>query len=327
MRKLNKIKLLVFVVILIFIIIDMGIDKYNTNQIKKIESEYLKTNVHNVFIKKHEKLDLAIINNDKIKKFTNLDVVGEIKNNNPILIGKNGKYGYVEATGKILIPLEYDAIGISNNGQILVKKESKLGLFDKTGKKILPIKYDEILAGYDNNFVLKENNNYVFYDTIDKIDLNVDEIYRINDQLLVFCKKNKFGIMTYKGDIVIPNNFKEISMPKGNIFIGLKDATYSLYDLNNKKVSDDYDFIEQIGNNEFKAGNNETGKYSFLSENISTDNKYNDIRRYNELIYIGELENDESDIINLDTNKINTVKNSSVENYLENFLKREKVND
>ena len=170
-----------------------------------------------------------------------------------------------------------------------------------------------------NLFFIKKNSQYISYNLKNKIILNVDETYKINEKIVVFSKNNKFGIMNYKGEIVIPNDFDEISTFIDKIFIGAKDSKYSLYNLKNKKVSDDYDFIEQIGNNEYKGGTNEKGNYAFLSEDISTKDKYKDIQKYNEIIYIGQLENNTSDIIEIKSKLIKNIKNDDIENILKNM--------
>ncbi len=72
--------------------------------------------------------------------------------------GKNGgyyKYGYIDRTGKEVIPLKYDDAGFFSEGLAIVgiaTGESgygsvppcKYGFIDKTGKEVVPCKYDDV---------------------------------------------------------------------------------------------------------------------------------------------------------------------------------------
>lgn len=281
-----------------------------------------------IYIQEDKKFNLVIVNdNEYIKEIKGLDDIGEIKKDKPILIVRNGKYGYIDSNGDILIPIEYDAIGIFIEDKALVKKNDKIGILNKNGEKVLPLKYTEIYIGENNNFILKEEDGqYISYDLKEKIILNIDKIYKINEKMVAFSEKNKFGIMNYKGEIIIPNTFDEISTFIDRLFIGAKDSKYSLYNLKNEKISKDYDFIEQIGNNEYKGGNNDNGNYAFLSEYMSTEEKYEEIKKYNETVYIGELEDNMSDIIEVESKSIKTVKNDDIEKYIKK-IKGEKSNE
>ncbi|MDR1459137.1 MAG: WG repeat-containing protein [Bacteroidales bacterium] len=56
----------------------------------------------------------------------------------------NGKYGYVDKTGKEVIPCKYDEVGFFSEGFALVRISGKYGYVDRTGKEIVPCQYDEI---------------------------------------------------------------------------------------------------------------------------------------------------------------------------------------
>src|SRR5690242_14305812 len=62
----------------------------------------------------------------------------------PLAFAKSSpKIGFVDNSGKIIVPLEYDDAGIFSEGLAWVKKDDKYGYVDKTGKLVIPLKYDE----------------------------------------------------------------------------------------------------------------------------------------------------------------------------------------
>lgn len=65
-------------------------------------------------------------------------------------VGKNGKWGLINETGEVVLPVEYVMIGDFRDGLAEVKRESddvndgKYGLIDKTGRLVLPAEYDAV---------------------------------------------------------------------------------------------------------------------------------------------------------------------------------------
>lgn len=55
---------------------------------------------------------------------------------------KEGKCGYIDKKGNIVISPEYDFASPFNEGIAAVSKEGKWGAIDKNGKMVIPIKYD-----------------------------------------------------------------------------------------------------------------------------------------------------------------------------------------
>lgn len=55
----------------------------------------------------------------------------------------NGKYGYIDETGKEVISCRYDAAYAFSEGLARVKLNGKWGLIDKAGKEVIPCRYDD----------------------------------------------------------------------------------------------------------------------------------------------------------------------------------------
>ena len=67
-----------------------------------------------------------------------------IKHNQDSVIKLSCKYGFIDKTGKTVIPLEYDEASSFYNGFAKVKKNGKWGLIDKSGKMVIPLEYDGV---------------------------------------------------------------------------------------------------------------------------------------------------------------------------------------
>ena len=54
----------------------------------------------------------------------------------------NGKYGFIDKTGAVIIPIQYDNVYSFIEGLSNVRLKDKWGFIDKTGKVVIPIQYD-----------------------------------------------------------------------------------------------------------------------------------------------------------------------------------------
>ena len=61
-------------------------------------------------------------------------------------VGKDHKYGFVNAKGKVVIPLIYDEVLNFSEGIAAVSKAAKWGFVDSTGKEITPLQYSDALS-------------------------------------------------------------------------------------------------------------------------------------------------------------------------------------
>ncbi len=97
------------------------------------------------------------------------------------IIGIDSKYGYIDKKGKELVPCKYDDIAyfFSIDGRASVKLNGKTGCVDKTGREIVPCKYDEIGVFSEELARVKLNDRYGFVDSTGKvvIPLKYDDIY------------------------------------------------------------------------------------------------------------------------------------------------------
>lgn len=102
------------------------------------------------------------------------------KNNYPLKVCRNGKWGFLDAEGDVKIALKYDKIGsfadYEEKRLAIVLMEGKYGLINDEGEVVIPIVYDSI-------------DNFKFYD---KTWTSIAE------------KNGKFGLIDYEGNTILP---------------------------------------------------------------------------------------------------------------------------
>ncbi|NJN28148.1 MAG: WG repeat-containing protein [Cyclobacteriaceae bacterium] len=92
--------------------------------------------------------------------------------------GKKGKYGLIDAQGKITLECEYDNLIRLKTGGFLILKEGKYGLASREGKLLILPKFDD-MTDLDNGYVIAS-------------------------------WKDKFGLMSNDGVSIIPMIYKEL---------------------------------------------------------------------------------------------------------------------
>lgn len=60
-------------------------------------------------------------------------------------VRENGKCGYIDMAGNIVIPVEYDALSYFCDGVAVIAKNGKYGYVDNRGDILVPLEYDETL--------------------------------------------------------------------------------------------------------------------------------------------------------------------------------------
>ena len=220
---------------------------------------------------------------------------------------------------------ELDMIGQLTQGLILVKK-GKYGAIDFNGKLFIPTIYDEAYLGENKKAILKKDNIFMIFNSKNdrkKKSLEADSVYKVNNLKLIFIKNKKMGLMDFNGEVIIQNEYDGISSYIDKVFIGEKNLKYSIYNLKNEKLSKDYDYIEQVSNNVYKAGTNKIGKYAFLSSTFSSDEKYEDIIKIDNTYYTGRYLNEENvDLFNENGKIKSNLKKDEVKKHLEKLLKK-----
>jgi hypothetical protein len=79
------------------------------------------------------------------------------------------KYGYIDKTGKVVIPLIYDYISPFSEGLAYVEKDGKCGYIDKTGKVIIPLIYEIAQSFSEGLAAVEKDGKWGYIDKTGKV--------------------------------------------------------------------------------------------------------------------------------------------------------------
>ena len=133
------------------------------------------------------------------------------------LVQKNGKYGYIDKTGKEVIPLQYDDWGGNfSEGLAVAAKNKRYGYIDKSGKEVIPFQYSQRPGNFNEGIaVVTYGEKYGYIDKTGQLitPIQYDLTYEntnsrdFSEGLAVVVQDGKYGYIGKDGQIAIACQF------------------------------------------------------------------------------------------------------------------------
>ena len=80
------------------------------------------------------------------------------------------KYGVIDRTGNLIVPMEYQFLDYTSVGLIKAKKNNRFGYLDeRTGRPVIPFQYERVLNFRDGLVAVKSNGKWGFLDNKGKV--------------------------------------------------------------------------------------------------------------------------------------------------------------
>lgn len=195
---------------------------------------------------------------------------------------KEGKWGYIDKTGKLVIPLQYEKADYSwsESGYAYVKMNGKYGAIDRTGKLCIPCTWDSISMG-DGQYALGKRDEKYYV-----IDMNGAIVSAIQQKNAYFDSAETVyvyddydvhhrAILDVQGNVIIEGDWYGIDQREENLFsvstrdMQAKKNSYGIYDASAGKliVPMVYDEINYTLSDNRRLMK-QLGYYGFFDENF-----------------------------------------------------------
>ena len=165
----------------------------------------------------------------------------------------NGKYGFINNYGELVIDTIYDYTGdFTDDGVVHVEINDEIFYIDKTGKKLFSV--DEIISDFScNRAVVIQNGKTCLIDATGKLICNIDydededeiEEFNVKDNMATIYRDGCATKIDTMGNVVLNTNYKSIGTFVGDVApVRSKDGKCGFIDINgNYRVClDDDDF-------------------------------------------------------------------------------------
>lgn len=129
-------------------------------------------------------------------------------------VKKNGLYGYVDTEGKVVIPLIYDSVKSFENGIACITIDKKYGVIDINGNAVLEPKYDHISIYWDGIIAVQQDEKWGIFDKKGKqiVPFIYDSFHAYNcDGYAEVGQNGKCGLIDQNGKLVVPLEYESVS--------------------------------------------------------------------------------------------------------------------
>lgn len=205
---------------------------------------------------------------------------------------ENGKFGYQDSVGNVVIPAKYDNMGHFSEGFVAVSLNEKWGFINTTGKEIIQPKYYSVYGFHNKSAVVVSRSyrktidehtekpirievyKYGIIDTKGKkiIPLKYEHIYRFKGGETAIEKKGKFGLLNKNGKRILPIMYESISSFSSEGLYGVKlNEKWGFVNEKNQVVIPfqffDIDTEEGFVNGKIKVRRSESSEGFYIDKN------------------------------------------------------------
>ena len=158
----------------------------------------------------------------------------------------DGKWGYIDDKGKLIIDYQYDYAGSFNDGLAAVVKDGKYGYINKENKYVIESTFKYENAFDTPNFsdglvVIYEKPTSTVYNAKGKKVFEKDfGIFDYKNGYARFIKDDKYGFVDKKGKVVIENKYQSVSDFNDGLAL-----VFNNYDMD--KDTGEFEFINKDG--------------------------------------------------------------------------------
>jgi len=152
----------------------------------------------------------------------------------------NGKYGFIDESGEIVIEPKFDYVASFHRGLARVGMNGKYGFIDESGEIVIKPKFDEV-SDFDEDISLSKVRINDKYGYINKngefvIEPKFDDIIGFNDGLAIATIDGKYGFIDIKGDYVIKPIFDGLEPFLNGLARAKTDGKYGFIDMDGEYV-------------------------------------------------------------------------------------------
>jgi hypothetical protein len=163
------------------------------------------------------------------------------------LVLQDGKYGYIDKTGKIVISAQFEAASSFHGGKANFTNGKKYGFIDKKGNYVINPQFEYASLFYGGLGLVKSGDKWGYIAESGEIVINpqFDNADIFQNGLAPFRQNGSWGFIDKKGKIVINPQFDRASVFYGNMAFVKSGKQWGIIDKNGKyTVNPQFDEIK-----------------------------------------------------------------------------------
>ena len=158
---------------------------------------------------------------------------------------ENGKHGFKDSGGKIVIPAKYDDFDGNGfqDGLVGMRLNGKWGFIDETGKAIIPFKYEEVgnFSGGLGRYAISDHYGFRRWGIIDKAGKEITaakytNIGTFHDGFATTWVYSKMGLIDKNGKEIVAPKYEYISPLSEGMCLVMLNKKYGYIDQQGKEL-------------------------------------------------------------------------------------------
>ncbi len=129
-----------------------------------------------------------------------------------------GLWGFINTSDQLVIQPNYESVTPFINGLSIAKRKAMVGVINKMGKPIISLKYQAIKRQANGKFLLGSNGLWGLASADGKvlIEPRFKFLEEVTDRYLLVCQSAKWGLLTTEGIDIIPMVYDKLSYDAAN---------------------------------------------------------------------------------------------------------------
>ena len=129
------------------------------------------------------------------------------------IISKKEKKGLIDSAGKIVLPIEYDALGTLTNQTISVLKAGQFGLLNGLTRKLVRPQYDKNINTYKNNLLIAirgGRHGFIDWDNKPQSKFEFEDVRFWNDSIALVKRSSQWEMLSLSSGKTVLSGIREI---------------------------------------------------------------------------------------------------------------------
>lgn len=152
-------------------------------------------------------------------------VIGFAQRRDPVMtlywIREDGKYGYIDKTGRVVIPPQFENTMGFNEGLAATKMNGKYGYIDTKGRWVIKPQFDFTYMFSEGLAMVRIGKQFAWIDRTGKIVIQPQDFEEVGQGFkegrLPIKRNGKWGFIDKTGKIVIETKFHEVKQFSGGV--------------------------------------------------------------------------------------------------------------
>lgn len=180
------------------------------------------------------------------------DFISELHGDSIYIFGKDSLYGIIARSGRMITNnLAYEAVYPLREEFIGIKLDGRFGFIDANGKLRIANRYDSIRMFSEGYAAVNLVGRWGYIDKMErlKVQPTFDKAYDFMEGVAIVKKDGKYGIVNKEGRLMLETAFDRLRRLDNGRFISLKDGRFGLIGKDGKElVFPKYDEIRDLEN-------------------------------------------------------------------------------